>query len=314
MNFLAVAGGVLLLGLLFVDIFITVFHASGRGGPLNRLQNRIIWRAFRAVGIRSDGAPRPEVLGLGGPTLVAVTLLLWLGWLVLGFFLIYLPFVASFLTLAGQIRTPWLEALTYSMYTASTLGLGDVVPESGWLRIITGVQAMSGFALFSISITYLLSIYSELTAARTTAHQIASYFADGPAATLRRLDDFGVESFVGWSETIKESLLRAVETQHQYPVLNYFYSADSARALPVQLGRMLDLDRLAQSQASTGSRLAEHPSYLALRRALHVVVSELDENFIPESFERDPEEAVGTERRSVGRLLRYTGYAGIEED
>lgn len=115
MYLLLLVFGVLLLVLLFVDVFLTVLHASGRAGPITRRYNRLLWAAFRAVGVRSDGIPRERFLAFGGPVLVATTLLVWVGWLVLGYFLLYLPFISSFLVPPGSLRTPWTEALYYSM-------------------------------------------------------------------------------------------------------------------------------------------------------------------------------------------------------
>lgn len=240
---LLVLPGILLLGLLALDVFVTVFHASGHAGPVTRRQNRLLWAGFRAVGIRSDGTSRERLLAFGGPTLVATTLLVWVGWLVLGYFLLYLPFISSFLVSPGSLRTPWMEALYYSMYTAGTVGLGDVIADAEALRVLTGLQAMSGFALFSLSITYLLSVYGELISARATASGISGYFAEGMAATLRRVEEARPEAFARWAEGITTALLRTTQAQFQYPVLNYFYSADRSRALPVQVGRLLEICR-----------------------------------------------------------------------
>ncbi|CAN5255201.1 hypothetical protein BH24PSE2_BH24PSE2_07970 [soil metagenome] len=49
--------GIAVLALLFADVFLTVFHAQGHGGPLSRVQNRTIWALFRTAGARAAGAP-----------------------------------------------------------------------------------------------------------------------------------------------------------------------------------------------------------------------------------------------------------------
>lgn len=83
--------GILVLLLLLVDAFGTVFHPQGRGGALHRVQNRAVWALFRAVGRRGDGTPRDGWLALAGPTLAVLTLVVWVLLLVGGFALIYGP-------------------------------------------------------------------------------------------------------------------------------------------------------------------------------------------------------------------------------
>ena len=307
--------GTLLLAVLLADVFLTVFHAGGRGGPVNRRQNEFLWRISRAAGIRGDGSPRHAILAFGGPAIVAVTLVVWLAWLVLGFFLIYLPSIPSFLVSPGELRTPWMEALYFSMYTGATLGLGDLVADAGWLRLVSALQAMAGFALFSISITYLLSVYGELIAARATASGIATRFADGREAVAERIEAHGVEPFARWAEGTTPALLAHIQGQFQYPVINYFHSPDTSRALPVQLQVVLRFDDLVQrAQDGEMARLRDHPSYLALRRAVGQLITETKRHFLPDGF-REPGASAEHEPddQALASLRAYMGYTRAAE-
>jgi hypothetical protein len=285
MRFILPIIGTLLICLLFADIFFTIFHAAGRGGPINRRQNVLAWHLFRSLGIRRDGTNRPVVLAAGGPAIVAATLVVWLTWLVLGFFLIYLPFVGSFLYSPGAMRIAWAEALYFSVTTAATLGTGDLVPDDGWLRLLSAVQGMCGFALFSLSITYLLCVYGELITSRATASKIAGYFDDGPQAVADHLAELGAEPFARWSDEVSTALLTHVQSQFQYPVIKYFYATDTSRALPVQLRTLVAFDgHVRDSDDPEMRRLSGHPSYLALRRAVLKLIDESERHFVPRSF------------------------------
>lgn len=310
MRILLPAAGALLLGLLFVDVFATVFHAAGRGGPINRRQNRLLWNVFRRIGIRRDGTPRRALLAYGGPTLVALTLVVWTVWLVVGFALVYLPFVGLFLVSPGEPGAPWVEALYYSGYTAATLGLGDVVADTAWLRLTTIVQAMSGFALFSLSITYLLSVYGDLGSARATASGIAGYFRGGVSVTLTRVEQAGAEPFARWCEGVTTMLLLNLQARFQYPVLNYFYSIDRSRALAVQVGHLLEVEaRLADPPSATLRTLADHPSYVALGEAVRRLLLDTEAHFVPASFARSTlDDAAPATTRAHRRILGYMAY------
>lgn len=174
--------GVALLALLFADVFLTVFHAQGHGGPLNRSQNRAMWTLFSAVGVRADGAPRAKLLAFAAPVMAIAALASWVVLLVFAFALIYFPSVQTFLVSPGQIRTPWVEALYFSGYTAATLGLGDMVPESEGLRLLAVLESFSGFAILSASVTYLLAVYRELVTMQSLASNVAGYFRADPLA------------------------------------------------------------------------------------------------------------------------------------
>lgn len=121
----------------------------------------------------------------------------------------------------------------------------------------------------------------------------------------------GPDAFARWSEGITTALLRTVQAQYQYPMLNYFYSADSSRALPVQIGCLLEVRRALEREQKPDalSALAAHPSDLALARALKKHLPDVEESFIPAEFPAPPEEmAEDAEERTRTRLLRYMRY------
>ena len=92
-----------------------------------------------------------------GPVSALSSILSWIALLVLGFSLLYYPAIGRF---ASEPAGPdWAEALYYSGYVASTLGIGDLVAPTPTLRLLTVVEALGGYTLLGVSITYLVSIY-----------------------------------------------------------------------------------------------------------------------------------------------------------
>ena len=305
--------GALLILLLGLDVFVTVFHAQGRGGPVNRRVSRLIWSAARSAGERRDGSKRDGLLALGGPTIVVTTLFVWVFLLVTGFALVFYPWVESFLVSPGTLRTPWAEALYYSGYTAATLGLGDVIADAEALRIVTVLEAFGGFALLSISITYFLAIYRELVSMQSLAADISGLFSEGEAHVLEFTNAEGYEALARWCEQLSRALSKVLLAHHQYPVLHYFRPRKSSRALPVQLGALLRLRLLiAKDDGSTiAAAFARHPSYLALRSGLESYLTDVDQLFVP-----DDNAGTGTARedesdidRAHARLLDYMRYS-----
>lgn len=60
-------------------------------------------------------------------------------------------------------------ALYFSGAAASTVGIGDVYATTWALRLLAALEATWGFALFSVSISYLLSVYGGVRRTRSLA-------------------------------------------------------------------------------------------------------------------------------------------------
>lgn len=304
--------GILMIGLLTVDVFLTVFHAQGQGGPVTSRLSRLVWSATSVLGQRADGSKRDRVLALGGPVLVVTTLFLWVILLVVAYTLVYYPWITTFLTSPGSLRTPWVEALYYSGYTAATLGLGDVVADAEALRLLTFLQAFGGFALLSVSTSYFLAVYRELVAMQSLAVDISGLFSKGEEQVLSFTNDEGYDTLARWSEQLSSDLSRSLIAHHQYPVLHYFRPREESRALPVQLGALLRLRSLvaADHGAPVLTTLSRHPSYLALMDTLETYLANVDVYFNPRTDQGSEGDRRGDEtERAHTRLLRYMRYS-----
>lgn len=303
--------GVLLILLLGLDVFLTVFHSQGRGGPVNRRVSSLIWSAARAGGQRGDGSKRNGLLALGGPVIVIATLLVWVLLLVAGFTLIFYPWVETFLVSPGTLRSPWAEALYYSAYTAATLGFGDVIANSEALRLITVLEALGGFALLSASITYFLAVYRELIAMQSLAADISGLFRAGDVHVLEFTKAEGYEALARWCEQLANSLSKVLLAHFQYPVLHYFRPQEPSRALPVQLGALLRLRGLvaADKGSTVVSTFARHPSYLALKSGLESYLTDVDRLFIPADIQGTDSDREDEIDRAHARLLGYMLYS-----
>ena len=301
-----------MIALLTVDVFFTVFHAQGQGGPLTRRLSRLVWSATSFLGQRRDGSKRDRVLALGGPALVVTTLLLWVGLLVVAYTLVYYPWITTFLTSPGSLRTHWVEALYYSGYTAATLGLGDVVADSEMLRLVTVLEAFGGFALLSVSTSYFLAVYRELIAMQSLAMDISGLFRADEEQVVEFTRAEGYEAIARWSEQLSSSLSRVLISHHQYPVLHYFRPREESRALPVQLGALLRLRGLVATDHGSPvlATLRRHPSYLALMDSLESYLAGVDEYFIPGRVQGSDAGSAGDEtERAHTRLLKYMRYS-----
>jgi hypothetical protein len=252
MGIVSVAAGGLLLLLLVYDVFVTVFVPRGGAGPVTRRVYAGFWWMWRSLGDRLRGDRRRRVLAAGGPLLLPLTVLLWALELVVGFALVLLPFADSFHVDGDRALHPVVTALYVSGFSATTLGVGDVFPQLPALRLLTVAEAALGFALFSASIAYVLSVYGALLTSTSTALTISRYVGtdDQPDVTEVLIDAVrhgNATQLVSWLSSTATRLAEARQAEAQYPLTAYFHVPDDDRGLPQALGLLLELLTVARS-------------------------------------------------------------------
>ncbi len=275
MTWLAPVGGVIVLLSLVWDVYSTVFVPHGPAGPVSRRLYASAWGGWRRVAGRLPPESRRHRLSLLGPLLVPLSILTWFSMLVVGYALIYYPWAGVFLVSPPELgKFPsWAKALYYSGYSATTLGVGDVVPRGVVLRFVSVLEAAHGFMLFSVAVTYLLSIYTALNRSTALALEISRFLGrdEGkePADVLIAMARSGAECEVrDWTARTSPSLASVVQWEQQYPLLHYFHIPDDDRALPVALADLLEIVTLCRSLLSPAHfpALSEGPVAASLER------------------------------------------------
>ncbi|MFF6773001.1 potassium channel family protein [Streptomyces sp. NPDC012637] len=263
---LTLVGAALILFILR-DVFHTLWHPTRHGG-LSRLVMRSVWRLSAHHGERR----RPA--GLAGPTGMMAVVAAWSLTVAVGWGLLYWPRMPEDFSYAsglapGEHAGP-VDALYVSLVTLATLGLGDIAPTSGWLRVLAPLEALVGFALLSATVAWILGIYPALARRRALALRLSH-------VRRAQMDDGALDSAGG--AALLDGLASALSTVtvdfEQYPESYYFYDIDEHTSLPAQLDHAVGLaDRAAR---------ARHPdvrlSASVLRTALQDLSEVLDERF-----------------------------------
>ena len=178
------------------DVYATILHARARSGPIGETLNRIVWRSMRARRFPPPAPASSSSAQRCRPTAAAAALIIiYLLLLVSGFALIYYPRMPEQFAVAPEaMSTPAVAALYFSGITLTTVGYGDIAPHTTLMRFVALVESASGFALISLAVTYLITVYSALERKRAVAlsfyHQaeegadvagfIAHHFVAGP--------------------------------------------------------------------------------------------------------------------------------------
>lgn len=116
----------------------------------------------------------PSVLSMAGPLCLVMVILCWVLMIAIGFALIYWAgFPDNFRLSDPAIRTahPFWLMFYFSLEVMTTLGLGDLIPTTDWLRILATGEALIGFSLVTASVSWIVLLYPALGRMRTLARR-----------------------------------------------------------------------------------------------------------------------------------------------
>jgi hypothetical protein len=188
--------------------------------------NRTTWSAVRSASLHLLGG---RGLSYAGPLAVATNVLGWVLGMWLGYALVYLPFIGGF---SYEPSTPFghkglLEALYLSGTALTTVGFGDVVATNDALRLVTLLEAATGFGVLSSAIAFVLSLYPMITQLRSTGLQLADSGALSAEGAVRAVGQAGPAGLTA----VLQQLTENPEDVRRFPVLYYFESGNREESL-----------------------------------------------------------------------------------
>jgi hypothetical protein len=273
--------GALLIVLGLVDVFLTVLHYDGSSlfGPR---VNRGTWWAVRTATAPLPRRWRSYLRCLGAPLMIPVSLAVWLSLEVVGFALLYLPGLqAGQFHLVEGNEPGFGLALYTSVVTLSTLGYGDVTPTAPPFHTLTGFEALIGFALLTLTISYILNVYpvmQHLSLLGAELEQQPVDPADPRGLLAAHLTAAGPRDLGPRLDSLRQRLLLYQEGLRRYPIVYYFRSRHLARSLPVVIGDLGQLTGALRWGLPASHPAASDPNLQALIATLTAVTEMIIED------------------------------------
>lgn len=277
MDVVLTVAGIAVIVLVLRDVFHTLWHPAGEG-RLSGALGRATWWAVHRLPARSR--PRRLLLDLAGPLVLAATIVGWATGAVLGWSFVFWPQMPEGFqdTTGPPSADTWerfADTVYVSMVALSTLGIGDVVPTTGWTRLCTAVQALVGFALLSASMSWVLQVSPSLTHRRALARRLTAL-----AEAHRLTSPAPAADPVALPVSTVEDLVQEVATVHvelgHYGETYYFRDADPDEALPAAVGMGVGLADGARRSADPEVRR----SAASLRWTLDRFAALLDDQYL----------------------------------
>jgi hypothetical protein len=273
--------GLGILSLVVYDVYATILHARARSGPIGETLNRTIWRLARALAFRLSRPRRHRLLNVIGPLLQPLLIIIFIILLALGFAFIYYPRMpASFTVHAEAASSPFMAALYFSGTTLTTVGYGDIAPHTTGMRLTALFESASGFALISLAITYLITVYSALERKRAVAISFYHQAEEGANVAAFITHHFVAGRFYGLETTLRiatRDLQELLESHVEHPVIHYFHPVEVYKSLPRVLFLALETCAVIRSclDDSEYAKTCNHPDVRTLEASSRHVLREL---------------------------------------
>lgn len=285
--------GVVLVFVGLLDVFFTVLHYDGFGFISSRLYRKV-FKGVRYVTRPLPRCQRALGLSMAAPLMVPVTITAWISLVALGYALIYYSAMdEEFFSLPGRTLEPsFLEALYFSGTSISTVGFGDITPTNTLYQILAVSEALIGFGILTLAITYILGVYNVLQKLGVVAaglyHQaqdtsdpwsiLAPHFPGGQHR--------GLETHL---MTLHRGLVEIYEGIRQYPIVYYYHSRRAYRSLPFafrMVGGMAGALRWGLPKDHPGSQTPWLPTLLI---GLDTIIDYLEERFLFRPLDEPPD-------------------------
>jgi hypothetical protein len=274
--------GLALIGAALHDMFHTLFHPSGRGAMAEFISFRL-WRVWRQLFTAQHSR-----LSLAGPVAFLATVFVWALMIVLGFALIYHPFLGREFVMAPGLdirdHQTFFDGFNVSLGSLISLG-GDFNTNSRWLRFAMGLEAVAGFVLLTASLSWVLSIYPVLEYRRSAAHRLSLlHYAHGfERVGISAIPERETERLV---IGLAADLTKIRNDLAQFPITYYFHEDDPQSAWPGALPLAMDIAQRANSPDSSETvRLAG----IVLQGAIHDFLSLIAQWFLQMPGEQNQE-------------------------
>lgn len=273
--------GLSVLALVVYDVYATILHARARSGPIGETLNRTLWRVARGVAFKLSRSRRHRLLNIVGPLLQPLFIILLIALLVLGFALIYYPRMPSNFTIhAEAANEPFMASLYFSGITLTTVGYGDIVPHTSGMRLTALFESASGFALISLAITYLITVYGALERKRAVAISFYHQAEEGANVAAFIIHHFVAGRFYSLETTLRmatRDLQELLESHVEHPVIHYFHPIEVYKSLPRVLFLALETCAVIRSCLDNEeySVTCNHPDVRSLEATSRHVLKEL---------------------------------------
>ncbi|MDB5641550.1 MAG: conserved rane protein of unknown function [Hyphomicrobiales bacterium] len=313
--------GLLLTLVILLDVFLTVLYARMGASVIAGRVGRLVWAFFLVVS-NTVRLPRGAALSFCGPSILVSLVVVWALGLTLGAALImHSELGGAIRATSGETPTDFVTAMYAGGTSMALVGASDFTPHTSATRLLFLVNSLIGTSVISLTLTYLMQVYTALQRRNVLAmniHLLSGCSGDA-ADLLARLGPRG--QFNGGYTHLAQlaaGMTEAKEAHHFYPVLFYFRFDDAHHSVSRSALVALDLASLVQCALNEKEFgwLKNAGAVAQLAEASMMLVTALERTFLPDGLpDPDPDleqQAEDCWRARYRAALRRLQSAGIQ--
>ena len=200
----------------------------------------VCWRGWRRVAERPRKLQmREAALAAFAPMMIVLLLIVWAFFLVLGYSLIFSGLHDGLSPQPGSFGT----TLYLSVGTMLSFSVDGIEATGVATRVLTGIEAATGFGLFALVISLLFSLFSSFQR-RETAVVALDALAGAPPSGVQILEhvaaDAMPEQLAATFDEWRVWTVDVLESHLAYPLLFYFRSSHDNEAWANSFGAVMD--------------------------------------------------------------------------
>lgn len=309
---IGILGFVLLVAILW-DAFESVIlprHVR-RSFRIARFFYRIVWGIwFRTSGYIRTPKRREAYLSYFGPLSLLVLIGFWALALVVAFAMLQWA-AGSALSSTGNQGT-FRTDLYFSGTTFFTLGLGDITPQSSGARVLSVIEAGTGFGFLALIIAYLPTLYGSFSQREVSISLLDARAGSPPTASelLRRHGperiQNGLAHYLRDWETWSAQLM---ETHLTYPFLCFFRSQHDNQSWVAAFTAILDTCALLIAYGEGETKWQAQLTFAICRHA----IADLAQIFYIDAHKPQTDRLPDQDLPKVRSLLVECGVPGCTE-
>lgn len=304
----------------FFEVLLLPRRVRRRWRPV-RLFFRVTWAVWRRLADATGARWRHEVLAAYGPLSLVTLFAVWAVLLVIGFGALQWAIApAGTTTLLGQ--------LYFSGVTFLTLGYGDVTAATGAGKVVSVLEAGTGFGYVAVVIGYLPTLYQLFSQREAHVLRLDARAGSPPTAAElleRHAGPQGLPALERLLEDGERWAASLLESHLSYPMLAYYRSQQDNESWLAALAAVTDASALlvaglerapADDQAATDAvpRFQARMTYAACREAIVAMAQVLAD--VPADARPSPaaDRLPPAARARLATRLREAGYHFREAD
>lgn len=287
-----VAAGLALILAGIVDVFFTVLHPDGFG-PLSSRLYAGLFGLFRVLTRPLPRGAQALGLSLAAPLMVPVTITVWILLVLTGYAsLYYAGMNTGSFNFSGPGLEPSIGEALYASGTAiSTLGFGDITPSSGVYQFLATSEALIGFGILTLAVSYVVGVYEVLQRLGVLAAGLLHQASDTaePLSILAPHFPGGEPRELGPQVMgLHRSLVEVYEGLRRYPIVYYYHSRRAYRSLPYTFRMMGGVVGALRWGLPEEHPAVKTPWLPTLHTGLDMMISYVEERFLSEPLRKPP--------------------------